>query len=123
MKLAEALSIRADLQKRVAQLKKRLKDCPKLIYRINVTNLHTCHEGETLTGLIACRDVLSMRVSLMREVLDYASEREDRYSRSEIRYVRIADIPALRKRIDDYAQQLRKLDVRIQSLNWTTELE
>lgn len=76
MKLAEALSIRADLQNRIDQLKSRLKysakvqegDQPsedvnelykeldeclsqfeKIVYRINRTNMQTVHEGETLT--------------------------------------------------------------------------
>lgn len=149
MKLAEALSIRADLQKKISQLKIRLKDSAKvqegdtpvedvadlereldecltqleeLIYRINMTNVQTLHNGETLTRLIARKDVLSMRVSLLRDVLKYATEKEDRYSRNEIRYVRTVDVNTLRKTIDGYSSQLRKLDLEIQSLNWTVEL-
>jgi hypothetical protein len=95
MKLAEALSIRADLQKRIAQLKERLKNSSKiqegdvpfedpkdlwtelnnglkqledLIYRINVTNMYTVHNGQTLTKMIAVKDVLTLRVSSMRNV-------------------------------------------------------
>lgn len=149
MKLAEALSIRADLQKKISQLKIRLKDSAKvqegdtpvedvadlereldecltqlekLIYRINMTNVQTLHNGETLTRLIARKDVLSMRVSLLRDVLKYTTEKEDRYSRNEIRYVRTVDVNTLRKTIDGYSSQLRKLDLEIQSLNWTVEL-
>lgn len=149
MKLAEALSIRADLQKKISQLKIRLKDSAKvqegdtpvenvvdlekeldecltqleeLIYRINMTNVQTLHNGETLTRLIARKDILSMRVSLLRDVLKYATEKEDRYSRNEIRYVRTVDVNTLRKTIDGYSSQLRKLDLEIQSLNWTVEL-
>ena len=74
MKLAEALSIRADLQNRIDQLKSRLKYSAKvqegdqpsedvnelykeldeclsqfevIVYRINRTNMQTVHEGET----------------------------------------------------------------------------
>ena len=149
MKLAEALSIRADLQKKISQLTIRLKDSAKvqegdtpvenvadlekeldecltqleeLIYRINMTNVQTLHNGETLTRLIARKDILSMRVSLLRDVLKYATEKEDRYSRNEIRYVRTVDVNTLRKTIDGYSSQLRKLDLEIQSLNWTVEL-
>ena len=150
MKLAEALGIRADLQKRVAQLKDRLKNNTKvqegdvpleepaelwieldnsltqlenLIYRINVTNMHTVHNGQTLTKLIAAKDVLTMRVSMMREVLNHTSEREERYGRQEIKYVRTIDVAELRRKVDTYSRQLRELDLQIQSLNWTTELE
>ena len=150
MKLAEALGIRADLQKRVAQLKERLKNNTKvqegdtpleepaelwieldnsltqlenLIYRINVTNMHTVHNGQTLTKLIAAKDVLTMRVSMMREVLKHTSEREERYGRLEIKYVCTIDVAELRRKVDTYSRQLRELDLQIQSLNWTTELE
>lgn len=150
MKLAEALSIRADLQKRIAQLKDRLKNNSKvqegdipaeepkklwielndnltqledLIYRINVTNMHAMHNGQTLTKLIATKDVLTSRVSLMRDVLKHTEEREERYGRQEIKYVRTVDIAELRREVDSYSRQLRKLDVEIQSLNWAIELE
>jgi hypothetical protein len=150
MKLAEALSVRADLQKRIAQLKDRLKDNSKiqegddpledpkelwtelenylvqlenLIYRINVTNMHSTHNGQTLTKLIAKKDVLATRVSLMREVLKHTAEREDRYGRQEIRYIRTHNVVELRKEVDSYSRQLRELDLEIQSLNWAVELE
>jgi hypothetical protein len=150
MKLAEALSIRADLQKRIAQLKDRLKNNSKvqegdlpvedpkalwaelnenlkqledLIYRINITNMHSMHNGQTLTELLAAKDVLTLRTSLMRDVLKHTAEREERYSRQEIKYVLTVDVAALRREVDSYSQQLRELDIQIQSLNWTIELE
>jgi hypothetical protein len=150
MKLAEALSIRADLQKRIAQLKDRLKNNSKvqegdspaedpkklwvelndnltqlegLIYRINVTNMHAMHNGQTLTKLIATKDVLTLRVSLMRDVLKHTEEREERYGRQEIKYVRTVDTAELRREVDSYSRQLRELDVEIQSLNWAIALE
>ena len=96
MKLAEALSIRADLQKRVAQLKERIKESAKvqegdepcdnveeldeavvqledLIYRINITNVQIVQDGDSLTRLIANRDVLSMRVKALKEVVNYVA--------------------------------------------------
>ena len=87
MKLAEALSIRADLQNRIDQLKSRLKYSAKvqegdqpsenvnelykeldeclsqfevIVYRINRTNMQTVHEGETLTQMIARKDTLKL---------------------------------------------------------------
>lgn len=148
MKLAEALSIRADLQQKVCQLKGRLKDSAKvqegdkpsentedlfkeldsclvkmenLIYRINFTNMQTVHDGETLTKMIARKDVLNLRLSVMREVMKYMLE-TDRYGRNEIKYVRTIDVTELHKKIDSYAKQLRELDLKLQELNWTTDL-
>lgn len=149
MKLAEALSLRADLQKTIAQLKSRLKECSKvqegddpsenpdevlallekkfpelenLIYRINYTNMHTNSDGMNLTRMIAQKDVLTLRISALREVLHYVVERETRFTRSEIKYIRYLDIAKLRKQIDSLSQELRLLDVKLQSLNWSTDL-
>lgn len=148
MKLAEALSVRADLQRRISQLKSRLKDSSKiqegdtpaedvndlykelgdcltqleeLTYRINHTNMQTVHEGETLTRMIARKDMLTLRISVMRDVLSHVIE-NDRYGRNEIKYIRTIDIPAFRKEMDAYAKRLRELDLKLQSLNWTVDL-
>ena len=148
MKLAEALSVRADLQRRISQLKSRLKDSSKiqegdtpaedvndlykelddclmqldeLTYRINNTNMQTVHEGETLTRIIARKDMLTLRISVMRDVLKHVIE-NDRYGRNEIKYIRTIDVSAFRKEMDAYAKQLRELDLKLQSLNWTVDL-
>ena len=149
MKLAEALSLRADLLKTIAQLKSRLKECSKvqegddpsenpeevlaqlekkfpeleeLIYRINYTNMHTEHEGLNLTQMITKKDALTLRITALREVLNYVTERESRYSRNEIKYIRFLDVAKLRKQIDSLSQELRLLDMRIQSVNWNVDL-
>ena len=149
MKLAEALSIRKDLQTRVDQLKARilnnvkvqegeqpaedpvellkeldscLKQLQDLIYRINHTNMNTQCDGKPVTQLMAERDVLTKRVQVLREVFNQASATTERYSRSEIKYITTVDVKALAKQIDKLAVQLRELDVKIQSVNFTTEL-
>ena len=133
MKLAEALSIRADLQKKVAQLKERIKESAKvldealvqledLIYRININNVQIVQDGDSLTRLIAKRDVLSMRVKALKEVVNYVAANDTRFGRNELKYVRTIDIKVLRKEADTYAKQYRELDLKIQSLNWTVDL-
>jgi len=150
MKLAEALSIRKDLQTRVNDLQARLINNVKIqegdepaedpkemlkeldsclnqleeyIYRINVTNMRTMSGDKTLTQLMAERDVLTKRVSVMQQVFNQASSMSsERYSRSEIKYVTTVDIKAMRKQIDRLSVQLRQLDIEIQSINFSTEL-
>lgn len=95
----------------------------EMIFRINATNMHTEKDGRTLTEMMAERDVLGKRLQVLREVFDRASQSQDRYGRNEIRYVTTIDVPALRKQIDSYSQQLRKLDMEIQTLNFSTDLE
>ena len=149
MKLAEALNQRADLQKRIAQLKERLsnnvkvqegdqpaenpedlfselsnslKELEIMIVRINKTNQETRWNGKTLTEMIAAKDVLSMHLSTLRSVLDAANVRSDRYSRNEIKFVRTIDVNLLQKRVDDLSRDLRELDSRLQQANWMTDL-
>jgi len=63
-----------------------------------------------------------LRVSALREVLNKAVEREERYGRQEIKYVCTIDVSELRREVDTYSRQLRILDLKIQSLNWAVEL-
>ena len=83
--------------------------------------MQTVHEGETLTRMIARKDTLTLRISVMRDVLKHVIE-NDRYGRNEIKYIRTIDIPTFRKEMDTYAKRLRELDLKLQSLNWTVDL-
>ena len=150
MKLAEALNQRADLQKRIAQLKERLNnnvkvqegDSPaedpkdlfkelddaitqlkEIIFRINKTNLESFVEGRSLTDIISEKDCLSLKISTLREVLENANVRSDRYSRNEIKFIRTIDVAKLQKQIDDLSKELRELDVKLQQANWSTDLK
>lgn len=149
MSLAEALQMRADTKTRIAQLHSRLNDNAKvqegeapaeeplrliellnaecsayeeLIRRINLTNAATVFEGETLTALLARRDALSLELSIMRDFLRQASQRIDRYSKTEIKILPTVDVTAMQKTVDAKSKELRQLDAAIQKLNWTTTL-
>ncbi len=150
MKLSEALVLRADMQKRVEQLRERLRtsalvqegeqppEDPQellaeldrlfeqltgLIPRINRTNLSATLEGGlTLTDALARRDILTLRGSVLKSTADAAANTVGRYSRTEIRQVATIDIGALRRQVDRLAQERRELDTAIQAANWTTEL-
>ncbi len=149
MKLAEALAIRADLQKRVELLRTRLVASAKvqegetpaedptvlfheldqslaqlvsLITQINRLNLQTLlPDGSTLTNAITRREMISLRQSVIMSVIEAASTRSERYSRMEIRYEATVPVARLRQEYDDLARQRRELDTQIQSINWTTE--
>jgi len=150
MKLAEALSIRKDLQTRIEQLKVRLNNNLKvqegdepvedpesilkemdkafsqlqtLIYRINQTNLSVGADGKNLTQLIAERDVLSQRTKILREAFNAASSTSDRYSRTEIKTVATLDAKKLGKEADQLSEKLRKLDMQIQAINFSVDLK
>lgn len=150
MRLGEALTRRADLQKRIAQLTGRLQasavvqegDVPpedpaallreldemgeeleRLIASINLTNARSrLDDGRTITEVLARRDVLALRQGVLRSAVDSVAQASARYSRSEIRLARQIDVAAVRREIDNLARQLRELDTAIQEHNWTTEL-
>lgn len=64
-----------------------------------------------------------MKISTLREVLESANVRSDRYSRNEIKFVRTIDVGKLQKQIDDLSKELRELDVKLQQANWSTDLK
>ena len=149
MKLANALTERADLQERISDLGTRLNhnakvqegekpaEDPKellaeldkdfirleeLIARINITNNSTKVGDVTLTELIAKRDCLKKKITVMREFLNNASEKVSRYSKTEIKIMSTVSVSDLQKDVDALSKELRDVDETIQSLNWTTEL-
>ena len=89
---------------------------------VNLTNARTLSDGEPLTALLARRDCLSGRIRQLRDFLACASVNVSRGTRAEIRVVSTVNVKEYQKRADDLARDLRELDVKIQSLNWTTDL-
>lgn len=135
MKLAEALSIRSQLTNKVTQLRSRLNDCVKIqegdeiaetphqvveeldstlaelrriIYAINMTNTLTMDEnGRNITYLIAERDTLKQRVSILSSAVETLTQKESRYNRAK------SDTSALLKRLSParYTTKVRPITV------------
>ncbi|WAA12583.1 DIP1984 family protein [Fervidibacillus halotolerans] len=150
MKLAEALILRADYQKRIEQLKSRLlqniqvqegddpyenpKELMKeltdllsqlqdLVQKINKTNLLTpFNETESLADVLVKRDLIGQERSIYSNLLEQANFRQDRYSRSEIKYVTTINVKENQKHVDELSKKYRLLDMKIQELNWQTDL-
>ena len=150
MKLAEALILRADCQKRIAQLKSRLLmnakvqegDAPAetpqdlivelerasselldLIQRINKTNSATVlNSGGTISDALAERDVLALQRSAYADLAQMAAIAPGRITRSEVKYVSTINVAEIQKRADELAKKYPDLDARIQELNWQTDL-
>lgn len=149
MKLAAALIERADLQTRLTQLQTRLLNNAKVqegvkpnedpkdllkeldevskqledyIYRINMTNAATLVDETPLTSLLAKKDVLTKKISILRTFLNESSALIDRYSLKEIKIDSTVDVAKLQKDLDALSKELRLLDQKIQEINWTTDL-
>ena len=149
MKLAEALILRADQQRHVEQLKHRLicnakvqegdqpaeeptmlieemektlKDLAKIVQRINKTNSNTKFKKNTLTDALARRDNLKMKCDIYRELCKTATVTQDRYSKSEVKFISTVNVADIQKIADRLAKEHRELDAAIQELNWSTML-
>ncbi len=150
MKLAEALIQRADHRKRLDQLRERLVrvarvqegDVPaedpaallaevertaaaltSLIQRINRTNSTTAlDDGRTIADAIAERDTLRLRHTILTGLIQAAVTKQDRFTKSEVRFQSTIDIAALQRQADNLAQANRELDTKIQAANWLVDL-
>jgi hypothetical protein len=150
MKLAEALVLRADHQRRINELRQRLllnarvqegdrpaenpqalidelertaEELMRLVQRINRTNTATELEpGLTLSDALAVRDSLQLRHTAYRDLAQRATITQDRYSRSEVKFQSAVNVAEIQERADQMAQAHRELDTRLQAANWLTDL-
>ena len=150
MKLAEALILRSDLQKRLEQIRSRLynnvltqegelpsedpdlllkeftstlDELTDIIKRINNTNNNTpFNDNMMLSDALIERDGLMKMRSLLSSAAEQASQRQDRYSRTEIKYVSTINIQDFQKRADKLSKEHRILDTKIKGLNWNVDL-
>lgn len=150
MKLAEALILRADLQKRMEQIRSRLynnvltqegespsedpnvllkefmalqEELTTLIKAINRTNNITPFTEEmTLSEALVERDAILSKRSILSNAANLASEKQDRYSKTEIKSVSTIDIKKFQKDADRLSKEFRELDTKIQGLNWNVDL-
>ena len=145
MKLAEALQERADIEQLRARLNinatvqegekpaeepaallREMDACfermEALMGTINVVNCKTVVNGLSITQMIARKDCLRIRIQAYRDLIQSASNLSQRAMRTEIKIVRTVDVQALQKAVDDLSKELREIDNRIQSTNWTTDI-
>jgi hypothetical protein len=150
MKLAEALIQRADMQKRLEELRQRMQANAKvqegdqpaerpddllrefdrvadeltlLIQRINRTNTATGFDDQqSVADALAQRDNLARKHMAYRELAVAATITQTRFTRAELRFISTVDVAAHQRRADELAQARRTLDARIQELNWQIEL-
>ncbi len=151
MKIAEALMLRSDMQKKLASLRERvgknalvqqgdephedpaaliaeafgvLRELERIVFRINQSNaVSRLPDGRTLTEAIARRDTLAAEHSLLQHARESSQSQTSRYSVSEIKWVSVLKVVALQRQSDDIAKALRELNASIQETNWKIELE
>ena len=150
MKLAEALLLRADLNKKLASLRERinrnaivqegetpkekvedllaegtsaLEEQQKLVRTINAANESTrLADGRLLADVLALRDTLIARHSLLTATIAATHKDVDRYSQREIKWIAQIDVANLQKQADDLSRKIREVNVTVQAANWQIEI-
>jgi hypothetical protein len=149
MKLAEALVLRADCQKRLEQIKARLirnakvqegeapaedpeallveyeevsDELVQLIRRVNLSNSTAQVLGRTMTQALAERDVLKQKQAMYRDLAQAGTITQSVSTKSEVRFRSTIRVSKVQKQADSAARELRELDARIQEANWLIEL-
>ncbi len=150
MKLAEALILRADIQKRIEQLKQRLlrnakvqqgdkpseqpqklleefeqltSELTQLVQRINRTNSVTeLKPNVILSDALATRDTLKLKHGIYANLAAEATVTQSRFTKSEVKFLSTVNVAEIQKSVDSLAKEHRELDTQIQAANWQTEL-
>ena len=149
MKLAEALQERADLNRKIEELRRRLGNVilvqegeepaedpaellkelnaaisrlEQLMSAINLTNCRTKANGMTLTALIARKDALMVKLSAYRDLVYEAGQNTNRARGTEIKVKAVLKAADLQKQADQTAKEVRELDNLLQETNWKTKL-
>ena len=150
MKLAEALLLRGDAQKKLASLRERIArnallqegsaphedpnallqeaqaviaELQAWVLRINEANLrHSLPDGRSLTAAMAERDSLAQRHALLQSAIEATQKEPERYSTREIKWVAAVDVAQLQKQSDQLSRQMRELHAKIQESNWQIDI-
>ena len=151
MFLAEALLRKAGLKKELEALEQRMGESARVPHdeepaddylvllssyrekegellevslRILTTNSSTAfREDETISQAIIRRDSLKRLVNMYNKLLVAATGGgRGMFSSRDVKYKRVVDMDMVRTDMNNAAMEYRDLDVKLQQLNWNTEL-
>jgi hypothetical protein len=151
MKLAEALLLRADIQKKLASLRERINrntvvqegehpaedpnalleqamaltdQLKTLVFRINQANLEgKTATGRSLTDVLAERESLMQKHAIIQAAATSAAKPPERYGVKEIRWVKTVDVAGLQGQADELAKAIRLINGEIQASNWQIDID
>ncbi|BBF76202.1 DIP1984 family protein [Acinetobacter ursingii] len=151
MKLAEALLLRSDLQKKLLSLQQRIHknvlvqdgDTPsedpeqlideavlvnkqlfQLIQKIHQTNAQAqANNGKASLDILNQRDQLTAEHRIIQQAIDNTQKDTDRYSVREIKWIKAVSVSKLQKQADEISQSLRLINLEIQASNWQIDLK
>ena len=150
MKLAEALILRSDLNKKIQSLKERIgrfsvvqqgdlphedpedifrqahsvsKSLQDLVVKIEQSNIVArIKDGRTIAVALAERDHLIQLHAFVGAAIGGTKKEPERYGVKEIKWVSTISVKDYQKRLDDYSKLIRDINVMIQEANWNFEM-
>jgi len=150
MKLAEALLLRVDLQKKLRQIEARLvknaktqgdeppserpddllnefdecnRQWEEIVQRINRTNSFTKSDsGMSIADMIIQRDAVKQKLGALYRLSEEATIELNRRTRSEIIQKSSVSVPEIQKQINQLSKVYREIDTKLQALNWSIDL-
>ena len=149
MKLAEALLLRSEYQKKIESLKQRMLvnvkiqenddpfEDPKdlldeifkvedqlymIVKKINHKNMEIkMPNGESLADAIANRNMILKKINMLKSIPERVNERDYGVMQTGIRMHITISIAEIHKLIDSLSKDYRELDTQIQIINWTSD--
>lgn len=94
-----------------------------LIQRINRTNsAYRLADGMTLTDLLATRDVLKKHYLFLHDFANVAVPKKERHSMNTVKFRPSVSVSDLRKQADSISAEFRRIEMKVQALNWEIDL-
>ncbi|MDM1763217.1 DIP1984 family protein [Acinetobacter sichuanensis] len=149
MKVAEALLIKSDHQKKLTSLKQRIninvlvkdgeepsedpnelikqafsisQDLQGIISNIYLTYARTkLSDGRSFINVINQRDDLIEKQTILMQAIEN-SEQFNRCNISEVKWKKIISVARLQKQADEISMKIRELNMKIQEANWQIEM-
>ena len=104
------------------ELNDNIIELENIIKSINKTNSSTYIGNESISDIIAKRDTLGLKLSILRSFISESANKIERYSNKEIKILSTVNVAEQQKEIDKLSKEYRLIDTKLQGLNWTTDI-
>lgn len=108
----------------VSEHEKLIYELENLVLKINHVNQSSkLNNGISLFDALVKRDHLDIHINMLKTLINKTTEPMNRYSRSELKQEIHVDLNILRKKLEEITSERRNLEIEIQKINWTIDLE
>lgn len=108
----------------VSEHEKLIYELENLVLKINHVNQSSkLNNGISLFDALVKRDHLDIHINMLKTLINKTTEPMNRYSRSELKQEIHVDLNILRKKLEEITSERRKLEIEIQKINWTIDIE